>query len=191
MREDAQPWSVRGVRCHGRMRTLCGDARTDVRGGRLPPDGGCSLWCPASAGCAGGRCLTPVEPTHYAAMMAAPLRPRTRLVAAAVLVSLLVVGTTSAVPHADDCHGEACGISGPHDPDAHQAGPPSSHDAHQHCAVCHWARSFRQSSDARAAIAPPAEHDFRVHAIDDAPLRLFRASQPPLRSPPRPSPTPL
>jgi hypothetical protein len=113
-------------------------------------------------------------------------RVRSRTLAAFVLLALAALSLSTALPHGDDCHGESCaaGIVGPHSAESHRVGAPSSHEPHQHCAVCHWVRAFRHSVSHTPAVVGITAHDVRIHtAVLAAPL-VFPAAQPPLRSPP-------
>ena len=111
-------------------------------------------------------------------------RERARTVAASVLVALAVLSLSAALPHADDCHGDCEPIVGTHSAESHHVGAPSSHEPHQHCAVCHWVRAVRHSVAQTSGAVSITEYDVRVHApVLAAPL-VFPAAQPPLRSPP-------
>ena len=113
-------------------------------------------------------------------------RTRGRLLAAAVLVSLVTLGTLSAVPHADDCHGEPCVFSiAAHDPSQHAIQNAASGEDHTlHCVVCHWTRLHRPSVDVTRQFAPYIERHDRVPVETIAVSPVFPAAQPPLRSPP-------
>lgn len=112
-------------------------------------------------------------------------RERARTVAASVLVALAGLSLSTALPHADDCHeGDCVRIVGTHSAESHHVGAPSSHEPHQHCAVCHWVRAFRHSATQTSGVVSITQYDVRVHVpVLAAPL-VFPAAQPPLRSPP-------
>jgi hypothetical protein len=111
-------------------------------------------------------------------------RERSRTVAGSVLVALATLTLSTALPHGDDCHGDCAPIVGRHSAESHHVGAPSSHEPHQHCAVCHWVRAFRHSVAQPSGVVNITEYEVRVHApVLAAPL-VFPAAQPPLRSPP-------
>lgn len=112
------------------------------------------------------------------------IRARAAAIAPALLVSLIAL----AMPHVADSHHDPdsqFALAVAHDPAAHGIGTPSSdEDPLPHCAVCHWARSFRPltkvafhaTAFVQAAGLPPVTLS-RVAAADSA-------GQPPLRAPP-------
>ena len=110
---------------------------------------------------------------------------RSRTLAASMVLALATLSASAAVPHADDCHAAECaGVLGPHSADSHRAGAPSSHEPHEHCAVCHGVRAFRHSAPAIPGSVTCAEDDERIAPRVFAPPLVFPAAQPPLRSPP-------
>jgi hypothetical protein len=114
-------------------------------------------------------------------------RLQRRSLASVVLLSLAVMGASSAAPHADDCHDTACaGVYVPHDESAHRLRAGSSEDSRHplHCTVCHLTRSFSRVVQVSQNLSIPPERVVRyeVHLVR-AP-RTSPAAQPPLRSPP-------
>jgi len=111
-----------------------------------------------------------------------------RACASAIAPVLLVSLIALAMPHVADSHHDPdsqFALAVAHDPAAHGIGTPSSNDeAPPHCAICHWARSFRPltnvafhaSAFVQAAGLTPVDV-FRVATADSA-------GQPPLRAPP-------
>jgi hypothetical protein len=108
-----------------------------------------------------------------------------RPIASAALVSLVTLTISTALPHADDCHGAECGAVALHDPSGHnverskQAG-----DQPNHCVVCHWTRSVRPAPETTGLLVPVDVEDARI-TIDVLSLpsqtSLLRPS---LRAPP-------
>ena len=114
-------------------------------------------------------------------------RAKSRIVAAALLVSLASLGGSLYAPHAVDCHDAECGtIFVAHDASAHRvSAAPAAAETHPlHCLVCHWARSFRPRIEVRFLTAPAAQAGYVVHIEYFTPAARARAAQPPLRSPP-------
>jgi hypothetical protein len=113
-------------------------------------------------------------------------RTGARWLAAALLVSLATLGASSIVPHADDCHGDACLVpAAPHDPSSHRAQSASPEDEHGlHCVVCHWSRLHRPSAEPSTHLAPDVEDRQRPLVEPVAIATANAAAQPPLRSPP-------
>jgi len=112
------------------------------------------------------------------------IRARAPAIAPVLLVSLIAL----AMPHVADSHHDPdsqFALAVAHDPAAHGIGTPSSdEESPQHCAICHWARSFRplttiafHASAFVQAAGLPSVTVFRVAADDSA-------GQPPLRAPP-------
>jgi hypothetical protein len=108
-----------------------------------------------------------------------------RPIASVALVSLVTLTISSAVPHADDCHGAECAAVALHDPSGHSIGR-SEEPGEQphHCVVCHWTRSVRPAPETTDLFAPVVAEDARI-AIDVFSLpsqtSLLRPS---LRAPP-------
>jgi len=118
-------------------------------------------------------------------------RARVRIVATATLVSLVALGGLSSVSHGADCHDDDCAIDlGLHDPSSHGIRSGSSDDASHplHCILCHWTRVHRPSSDSAVYVARPLTNTVRIQPDVLGTLSLVQAAQPPLRSPPVPTP---
>jgi len=114
-------------------------------------------------------------------------RARVRSTAAAVLLSLAVVGGLSPSTHAADCHDADCySIVAAHDPAGHSWTRQSIGDqqSSQHCILCHLTRSFRPRPNAVYHVAPPLEGSVHIHVLVVALPAIDPAAQPPLRAPP-------
>jgi hypothetical protein len=113
-------------------------------------------------------------------------RTHATALAAALLVSLGTLGSSSIVPHEDDCHEGHCVVSvRPHDPSQHSIGGPSSpQDPPFHCVICHLQRLLRPAVEVVQQSAPQVEDDLRVAIAVVSVPPVFPAAQPPLRSPP-------
>jgi hypothetical protein len=100
-------------------------------------------------------------------------------------VSLVTLTISSAVPHADDCHGAECAAVARHDPSGHTVGRFEQTGEHpNHCVACHWTRSVRPAPETTQVPAPVVAEDGRI-ALDafslPAQTSLLRPS---LRAPP-------
>jgi hypothetical protein len=112
---------------------------------------------------------------------------RSRSFAATVLLSILAMSASVVTPHADDCHDATCGNAFVlHDASAHRIRAASAtDDGHpQHCAVCHFSRSFRPRPQATSLPVPLLEAGVCVHIEVFTAARTAPVAQPPLRSPP-------
>ena len=114
-------------------------------------------------------------------------RARVRSTAAAVLLSLAVVGGLSPSTHPSDCHDSDCyWVVVAHDPAGHAWTRDTAGDAQssQHCILCHLTRAFRPRPHAVYHGAPPLEGRVNAHVLVVALPSVAPAKQPPLRAPP-------
>lgn len=114
---------------------------------------------------------------------------RTRVCCLATAL-FLALGTVSApleqLLHGDTPHGDACVlVAVAHDASAHhvRAGAVDDHHPGAHCLACHWARSFRSSSESYQL---PGRNDavrrLQVHpdaVLASAPVRAHRSPRAP------------
>jgi len=114
-------------------------------------------------------------------------RRHLRGLAAAVLVSLSVVGGWSALTHGLDHHDadRAVGIV-VHDSSAHAFRSPEPADGERpvHCVLCHWTRAFGPSLQSVSVAHALASRTLAVQAVDIGLFHSGAAVQPPLRAPP-------
>jgi hypothetical protein len=112
-------------------------------------------------------------------------RTRASCVAALAITALAATSAATFIPHQDDdCHDGPCAFV-QHDASAHRVGAPSSLSGeHNHCLVCHWARSFRLRTEARVPTITAAEARELVHVEYFTAAVSAPVAQPPLRSPP-------
>src|SRR5262245_33800795 len=115
------------------------------------------------------------------------LRLRVSCLATALLLALSTAGASfEALLHDETGHDPAC-TSGffPHDPSAHrfQNASSSAADHGSHCLACHWARSFRPTSD--STHTAPRLADAGAHRVA---RDIGRAGAPALTQLPAPSP---
>jgi hypothetical protein len=108
-----------------------------------------------------------------------------RGIASVALVSLVTLTISSALPHADDCHGAECAAVALHDASDHSIGRTHGVSEHEHhCIACHLTRSVRPAPETTQLFAPVAAKDDRI-ALDVFTLpsqtSLLRPS---LRAPP-------
>jgi len=114
-------------------------------------------------------------------------RARVRSTAAAVLLSLAVVGGLSPSTHASDCHDSDCyWVVVAHDPAGHAWTRETAGDAQssQHCILCHLTRAYRPRPGVAYHLAPPVEGSVSIHVLVVALPAIEPAVQPPLRAPP-------
>ncbi len=116
------------------------------------------------------------------------IRPHLRALAAAVLVSVSVLGAWSTFAHGLDCFDHDDGVVAVvvHDASAHvfSSAAPADEDRPIHCVLCHWTRGFGPSVQSVAAATSPIVRTFAI-PVDAATVpRLVAAAQPPLRAPP-------
>ena len=115
------------------------------------------------------------------------IRPHLRALAAAVLVSVSVLGAWSTFAHGLDCHDhDGAVVVVAHDASAHAfsgAAPPDE-GRPIHCVLCHWTRVFGPSVQSVAAAPAPVDRTFAIPVDDATAPRLVAAAQPPLRAPP-------
>jgi hypothetical protein len=108
-----------------------------------------------------------------------------RPIASVALVSLVTFAISSAIPHADDCHGDECAAVTLHDPSSHSIGRSESSSEHpNHCVACHLSRSVRPAHEAAPLLVPVATEDVRI-TVDVVSLPSQDALlRPSLRAPP-------
>ena len=115
-------------------------------------------------------------------------RRHLRVLAAAVLVSVSVVGGWSASTHGLDDHDadRAVGFV-VHDASAHAfRSPGPDGDRPKHCVLCHWTRTFGPSLQSMSVAPALASRTLAVQAVDIGLFHSGAAVQPPLRAPPVP-----
>ena len=115
------------------------------------------------------------------------LRRHLRVLAAAVLVSVSVLGTWSTVAHGLDCHDpEGALVVVAHDASAHafRSAPLAAGEREVHCVLCHWTRTFGPGVESVATAPLVVVLTFALTSTDDSVARLISAAQPPLRAPP-------
>ena len=108
-------------------------------------------------------------------------------VAAIALVWIAAIGTSTVVPHDDDCHDAACrAFVVEHDASAHRVGAASAADEHHplHCLVCHWVRSFRPPTESRIVSTPTVDAGVIIPVGFSTLSGRAPVAQPPLPSPP-------
>jgi len=115
------------------------------------------------------------------------IRRHLRALAAAVLVSVSVLGAWSTFAHGLDCFdhdGDVVVVA--HDASAHafRGAAPPDESRPIHCVLCHWTRVYGPSVQSMAA-APSAINRTLAIPVDDATVpRLVAAALPSLRAPP-------
>jgi hypothetical protein len=116
------------------------------------------------------------------------VRTRSSSVAAALLVSLLSLQLPHTADADHDSHGSLALFA--HDPSTHAIGKqaPGGEAPPLHCVVCHIARSFRPQTAASSPPVPVVSTRTLVHIDVFTAARPAVVAQPPLRSPPPPSP---
>ena len=113
-------------------------------------------------------------------MVLAWLRRSSRAVAAVILLVSMWQ-----LPHrAEDDEICAPAPAEAHDESKHVFTTVGGSDHQQHCAVCHWLRSIKPASGARALTAIPAQSDSRFCALVSRSLRDPGANRVPARAPP-------
>jgi hypothetical protein len=114
------------------------------------------------------------------------LRARAAWVAPAVLVALLAL----ALPHGGGAHHDADGALGvavAHDASAHAIGRGAQSDERpEHCAICHWSRTFHSLTKVRVLAVSMVEARKPVRPDVHTAAGRTIAAQPPLRAPPVP-----
>jgi hypothetical protein len=111
-------------------------------------------------------------------------RRRASRIAKLAILALAAAVASTVVPHGDDCHDAPCTVV-QHDASAHRIGAPSGRDAEPvHCLACHWARSFRLRTEARALTAPASGPGTTLHVECFTAAAGAPAAQLLLRSPP-------
>jgi hypothetical protein len=108
-----------------------------------------------------------------------------RPIAGVSLVSLVTLTISTALPHADDCHGAECGAVALHDPSGHVVERSKQAGEHpNHCVVCHWTRSVRPAPETTGLLVPVDAEDARI-TVDVFSLPSQTALlRPSLRAPP-------
>ena len=129
------------------------------------------------------RLLDSCDGALYRTHMLQWLRARAGSVAPAVLLAL----ATLALPHIDAHHDGHTGFPAivVHDASDHSIGRvPASNERPDHCAICHWTRTFRLQTRVAAVASLPTVHLGRSHLQQSPPASRGVATQPPLRAPP-------